>query len=167
MDENKTTNENTAENANTVENNQTVIGISEDDFKKALESLQSSNLGQEKYAKRQYFMSMLSAFCSIAALCIVIYAVSILIPRVDSLLTDVEGTMTNVQKITADLATVDIAGIANNVDSLMATSETSITEAMDKLNGIDFENLNKAIAELESVVRPLSSLFGGARRTPF
>lgn len=143
------------------QNNQsTTLDISREEFKKALENLESSNQGQEKYARRQYYMSMISAICSIAALCIVIYMVGSLMPQVNTLLTDVQSTMTNVQKITTDIAAIDLEGMAGDVDSLVKTTEGSIGDAMIRLNSVDFEGLNRAIADLESIVAPLASLFG-------
>lgn len=137
------------------------IGISREEFLEALARLEKSNEGQEKYAKKQYYMSLISAFASVGGLIIVIYIAASLLPRIDMLLTDINSTMTNVIKITDDLAKVDMQEMANNIDSLVATTEQSIGDAMGKLLAIDFEGLNEAIQDLGAIIAPLSRLFGG------
>lgn len=142
----------------------TGLSISREEFRSALQSLDSSNKGQEKYARLQFVMSLISAFASVAALAIVVYMVSTLMPQVNSLLGDMQVTMTNVEKITTDIAQVDVQGMAGDIDSLVNTSEKSINEAMNQLTSIDFEGLNSAIEDLQNVISPLSRLFGGRRQ---
>ena len=48
--------------------------LNEEDFKAMMERIEASNVGQEKYAKKQYRMSQITALCSILVLIIVIYA---------------------------------------------------------------------------------------------
>ena len=59
-----------------------------------------------------------------------------------------------------DLADADLPKMIRDVDSLAATSESSIQTAVDKLNSIDFDALNSAITDLSNIVRPLGRLFG-------
>lgn len=131
-----------------------------DDLKQFLEKLERSNAGQEKYARRQYRMSQLTAISSIAILCVVLYTASTLIPKINSLFQDIQVSVNNIQTISQELADADLPGMIDNVDSLVSTGETSIQTAVDKLNSIDFDSLNTAIRDLSNVVRPLSRLFG-------
>ena len=39
--------------------------LNEEDFKAMMERIEASNAGQEKYAKKQYRMSQITALCSI------------------------------------------------------------------------------------------------------
>lgn len=55
--------------------------LNEEDFKAMMERIEASNAGQEKYAKKQYRMSQITALCSILVLIIVIYAAVTLIPE--------------------------------------------------------------------------------------
>lgn len=131
-----------------------------DELKQFLEKLESSNAGQEKYARRQYRMSQITAIASLAILCVVLYTAATLIPRINSLFNDVQASVTNIQKISQELADADLPGMIENVDSLVTTSESSIQDAMEKLNSIDFDSLNSAIQDLSNIIRPLGKLFG-------
>lgn len=65
----------------------------------------------------------------------------------------------NLETITSDLAKTDINGMMDNINSLVITSEESMSEAVGKIEAIDIESLNKAIKDLQGVVTPLSKLF--------
>lgn len=49
--------------------------------------------------------------------------------------------------------------MVENVDELTASSQKNIKEAVEKLNSIDFDTLNKAIENLAAVVEPLAKFF--------
>lgn len=141
-------------------NTQAQVVLSAEEFRQIMEKLEKSNAGQEKYARKQYRMSQITALASVLVLCIVLYTSSSLIPKVNQLLDDIQVSVTNIQNISQDLADADLPGMIDNIDSLATTSETSIRMAVNKLNSIDFEALNSAITDLSNVVRPLSRLFG-------
>ena len=134
--------------------------ISENELKEFLEKLERSNAGQEKYARRQYRMSQLTAAASIAVLCIVLYTSATLIPKVNLLLDDIQSSVSNIQSITQELADADLPGMINDVDHLVSTSESTLKITADKLNSIDFNSLNSAIQDLSNIIRPLGRWFG-------
>ena len=51
-----------------------------------------------------------------------------------------------------------------NVDRLVTSNNESLNEAMGNFNNVDFEGLNNAIRDLESVVEPLANLLGTGRQ---
>lgn len=134
--------------------------ISENELKEFLEKLERSNAGQEKYARRQYRMSQLTAAASIAVLCVVLYTSATLIPKVNLLLDDIQSSVSNIQSITQELADADLPGMINDVDHLVSTSESTLKTTADKLNSIDFDSLNSAIQDLSNIIRPLGRWFG-------
>lgn len=138
----------------------TQVTLSAEEFRQMMEKLEKSNAGQEKYAKKQYHMSQITALASILVLCVVLYTSATLIPKVNQLLDDIQVSVTNIQDISQDLADADLPKMIRDVDSLAATSESSIQTAVDKLNSIDFDALNSAITDLSNIVRPLGRLFG-------
>lgn len=71
------------------------------------------------------------------------------------LLEDAKGSL---EKI--DVMVEGIDTMVGRVDDLLIANTDTITEVAEKLNNIDFDTLNKAISELETVVRPLSEFFG-------
>ncbi|MDO5552030.1 MAG: hypothetical protein Q4F76_12720 [Lachnospiraceae bacterium] len=141
-------------------NTQSQVTLSAEEFRQIMEKLEKSNAGQEKYAKKQYRMSQITALASILVLCTVLYTSSSLIPKVNQLLDDIQVSVTNIQDISQDLADADLPKMIQDVDNLVSTSESSIQTAVDKLNSIDFDALNSAITDLSNIVRPLGRLFG-------
>lgn len=145
---------------NTEKNTQAQVTLTAEEFRQVMEKLEKSNAGQEKYARKQYRMSQITALASILVLCIVLYTSSTLIPKVNQLLDDIQVSVSNIHNISQDLAEADLPRMIRKVDSLASTSESSIRTAVDKLNAIDFEALNSAITDLSNIVRPLGRLFG-------
>ena len=74
-----------------------------------------------------------------------------------------ETIMDNMQTVTQALADADLGTMVENVNILAADSQTVVAEAMEKLDTIDIDTLNKAIQDLSDVVEPLakvSKIFG-------
>lgn len=74
-----------------------------------------------------------------------------------------ETIMDNMETVTQALADADLGTMVENVNALAAESQTIVSEAMEKLDTIDIDTLNKAITDLSDVVEPLakvSKLFG-------
>lgn len=144
----------------TEKNTQPQVTLSAEEFRQIMEKLEKSNAGQERYAKKQYRMSQITALASILVLCVVLYTSASLIPKVNQLLDDIQVSVTNIQNISQDLAEADLPKMIQDVDSLVSVSESSIQTAVNKLNSIDFDALNSAITDLSNIVRPLGRLFG-------
>ena len=100
---------------------------------------------------------MLAAAVSCVALCLMVYQ---LLPQINDLLVQMEGVMGDLEQTARTLASLDLEGLAANVDSLTVLAQESLQQTMDKLNTIDFENLNKAIEDLAEVIEPLAKFFG-------
>ena len=64
----------------------------------------------------------------------------------------------NLEEATAQLSVMDFTGMVESVEELVTTAQESLNETMGKLNTIDFDTLNKAIADLAKVVEPMSKL---------
>ena len=82
----------------------------------------------------------------ICTVCILVLTVRVLklMPQVNEILGQAEQAMSQIQtvlgnlKSTSDqLAQVDLAGMVNNVDSLVVTGQQSLEESMGKLNAVD------------------------------
>ena len=65
----------------------------------------------------------------------------------------------NLEIVTEELTTVDFSGMVGGVNTLVATGQVGLEETVAKLNSIDFEALNKAIATLTEVIDPLAKFF--------
>lgn len=134
--------------------------FSNEEFRQLMKKLEAANAGQEKYAKKQYRMSQITAWASIMILVIVLYTCSIIIPRMDTLFGQMESVMYDVESVTSKLAKADWNQMIDDMNHLVQTSEKSVQEALDTINAIDIETLNQAIEDLSNVIAPISKLFG-------
>ena len=83
--------------------------------------------------------------------------------QVQAMTGQAETIMDNMEAVTQTLADADLGTMVENVNILAAESQSVVNEAMEKLDTIDIETLNKAIQDLSDVVEPLakvSKLFG-------
>ena len=51
-----------------------------------------------------------------------------------------------------------LGGMVENVNTLTTDSQSAVTEAIEKLDAIDIDTLNKAIRDLSDVVEPLAKV---------
>lgn len=134
---------------------------------KLLQEIQDDNEKQMKYVRTQLRLTQLSTVVLIAVIVFLLIGVSSYIPKVNALIDDssaimkqASGVLVNLDSVTAELAEADIAGMLEDVDSLVVSSEDSMADALKKIEDIDIDTLNSAIKDLESVVKPLARLFG-------
>lgn len=125
------------------------------DLRDLLERLDESNRQQAKYAKWQCIFSVLSAAC-IVGLFLLVYT---LMPQIQELTVQLETVLANLEVVTEQLAGMDLGSMVANVDELVTTSQAGVEQAMNQLNGIDFNTLNRAINDLADVVEPLARFF--------
>lgn len=137
--------------------------MDEKTFYSLMERIERSNAGQEKYARRQYRMSQITALASILILAVVIYTASILIPKINVTYQNMQLILEDMQVITSELADADLNQMIANVDHLVVSSEQNINDALVKINTIDIEELNRAIQNLSDVIEPLAQVFGRFR----
>lgn len=139
-----------------------------------LQDIRDNERKEMKYAKRQSVISMiLSSICLVIVIMIGI-AVFSLLPKVGALvrnanaiieeasgmMSEAEDVVANLNTVTADLAKLDMNELFDNVNGLVVESENSISEAMERIDKIDFEGLNSAIKDLGAVISPLARFFG-------
>lgn len=115
---------------------------------------------QLAYAKKQYFMSCVTAAISAAMLIIVAVSMLSFNARFNNIYKSLSTVSQNLEEITTELADADLGGMVKEIDSLAKNSQTSLSEAMEKLNAIDIETLNSSIAGLNTAVKSFSGLFG-------
>lgn len=122
----------------------------------------------EKQNRRQLlFTKILCMLCALMLICTLVLTLSIT-GAVQEILTiaqplqqmaDQAGTvMANLDTVAQDLADADLGSMVESVNTLAADSQTVITEAMKKLDTIDIDTLNQAIADLADVVEPLAKV---------
>ena len=104
---------------------------------------------------------------AVAIFAVIVIAFSILVPRVLTALAHAEETLSNADilvgaasesLITANKALESANEAAQAANQLVKDNAEAVTEAMGKINDIDFESLNNAINDLESIVAPLAKV---------
>lgn len=137
--------------------------MKEDEFCALMERIEASNAGQEKYARKQYHMSRITAASSVIILAVVLYTASVFIPKVNVTYQNMELIMEDLQVITSELAEADINQMISDVDELAVRSQENIGSAMEKINAIDIDGLNQAIRNLSDAVEPFAKFFNQFR----
>ena len=147
-----------------------------------------NNEKQEKYRQTMLLLAKcvtvgVCALLGCIALFVFIYAPKLnnVLTRVDAMLEEGETIIANAEKITDDLAAIDLEetmenintlvlqtsyGITSSVDTLNEVSQTvlkidfeGINKAIGEMSEINFDTLNKAISDLSAVIEPLARLF--------
>ena len=148
----------------------------EQQLQEVLQQLERSNRIQARYARLQCWFSLAAALCCAGLLLVVIS----LLPQVNQVVAEIQnvaqqtvlvaqqaqglaqqaGTvLTDLETVSRELAAVDLAGMVSNVDALVVSSQDGVAQALEKINTMDIEALNKAIANLSAVVEPLAKFF--------
>lgn len=136
----------------------------------------------EKYARQQLlFTKILCGIFALVLVCILVLTVAIsgaakqlvaVIAPLEDAVGQVEGVaaqvnnmtgqaeiiMDNMETVTQTLADADLGGMVENVNTLTTDSQSAVTEAIEKLDAIDIDTLNKAIRDLSDVVEPLAKV---------
>ena len=114
-----------------------------------------------KYQKLSFVFSVISACCTAVVMVVVLIAAFKLFPMVDDIYTSAMVSLENLETLTEELKEADLAGTVSDLNGLTKQAAGDLTDAMKKLNSIDVEKLNQAIANLNATVEPLAKLFGG------
>lgn len=118
--------------------------------KELLELLQKIEKANRQQVKLTRFVCI---FALIAALCC-----GCTLGLVYNVLPQIQTVLGNLETATAQLSVVDFSGMIGDVDALVTTAQESLNQTMGKLDTIDIETLNQAIADLAKVVEPMSKL---------
>jgi len=125
-----------------------------------LTRIDESERKQEKYAKRQYLMTMVMALCCVGIFCAVLMAYQSVVPTAQKSLQTIGAVAEDLGQISNQLTEADLASLVGHVDQLAVNSEEGIAKALEQINAIDIEGLNRAIQDLSDVVSPLARLMG-------
>lgn len=118
-----------------------------------LKKMEENSRKQLRFARLQCLFSIIAAGCCAALLIMVV----LMLPVIRDFAGQAEIILSDLETATHALAQLDLAGTVDNVNALLTTSQTGVEEAMSKINSIDFETLNSAIADLAEVIKPLAN----------
>ena len=116
-----------------------------------LERIEKNTRRQARFSALQCGLTLVAAlFC--AGVFLLVYQA---LPHLTEVLDQTRPVLNNLEQATAQIAQMDLVGMAGNVEELV----TSGQEAMQTLTGVDLDTLNQAIADLAAVVEPLRKIF--------
>ena len=121
---------------------------------------------------KQLRYSRIACIASVVMAAILLVTCVLIVPRVISTIhqfnTLMEQANTVIENANTTLGNFDemsseITSAAYAINGLVDDNSEVLSESMNKMNSIDFEGLNKAIADLEAVVEPMANFFGKFR----
>ncbi len=127
-----------------------------------LQKMDASGRKQLLYTRIQ----CIAAVAAVACFAGIYFLIRDFLPQISAIITQIPGVVAqmevvlgNLEVVTTELTTVDFAGMVEGVNALVSTGQAGLEETVAKLNDIDFDALNKAIATLTEVVDPLAKFF--------
>ncbi|MBQ3105592.1 MAG: hypothetical protein IJC59_07030 [Lachnospiraceae bacterium] len=138
----------------------------ENSVRELIDEIKNENEEQMKYLKKQLNTMKLLMVCLAGILVLLVVSAAVVVPRIVETLQTVNTavdtlsttTVEAVDTVTGTIAVVEEVFLALN--GFMDESSTGIATAIEKLNSIDIDSLNKSIKDLGEVVDPLADFFG-------
>lgn len=126
-----------------------------------MKRIEKTTRQQLRTGRLMCLLALVGAVCGIAALALVARMLPQLeevLPRIQGVLTQMQTVLGNLEQTTAQLASIDLQGMVADVDALVATGQVSLEQTMEKLDSIDIDTLNRAIADLSKVIESLAKI---------
>ncbi len=123
-----------------------------------LRQILEADIKEVKYAKR-------AAFFMMGIFLIFLVAAIIIVPKVVSTLSSANtaimaanDTLAQANEALSGINTMtgSITGTSDKMNSMLVDNSEALTDAVDKMNNIDFEGLNQAIQDLQDAVGPFA-----------
>lgn len=108
--------------------------------------------------KKQLFYMRATSVAVIALVLVLIVSVLGVISKASTALDNVNEISKQVEEL--NLSEMNLKEMVDNINDMATESQEAITNATEKLNGVDLETLNEAIQSLNKVVTPLGKFFG-------
>ena len=104
--------------------------------------------------KKQLFFTRLIALLLAVTMAVLLATAAILLPQAQDILKDVNT-------VSRQLAAVDWARMAQEIENLALTSRESVAEVLLQVQKLDLDTLNETIQDFNEILTPLASFFGG------
>ena len=123
----------------------------------------------EESSRRQLWYARImgvAAVVAVACFAGIFFLIKDFLPQISAIITAIPGVvaqmevvLSNLEVVTTELTAVVFAGMVEGVNTLVTSGQIGLQETVSKLNAIDFEALNRAIATLTEVIEPLAKFF--------
>ena len=129
--------------------------MEDNNIRTLIDDIREQNEVERKYLKKQLNMMKALMFAMAGIFLTILIAVAVLVPKLALTLDNANVALEQISYTANQMDDVLIS-----VESLVEDSSEEVTRALENMNSIDFEKLNKSIDDFNSVVSPLSSFFG-------
>lgn len=129
--------------------------MEESNIKTLLDDIREQNEIERTYLKKQLNMMKALMFAMAGIFLMLLIVVAVLVPKVTTTLDNANVALEQISYTAEQMDDVLIS-----VETLLEDSSEGVSQALENMNSIDFEKLNKSIDDFNSVVSPLSSFFG-------
>ena len=128
--------------------------MEENNIKVLINDIREQNEIERTYLKKQLNMMKVLMFAMAGIFLMLLVAVAVLVP-------DVTATLDNANIALEQISSTaqEMDNVLNSVETLVEDSSVGVSQALDNMNSIDFEKLNRSIEDFNNVVSPLSSFF--------
>ena len=128
--------------------------MEENNIKVLINDIREQNEIERTYLKKQLNMMKLLMFAMAGIFLMLLVAVAVLVP-------DVTATLDNANIALEQISSTarEMDNVLNSVETLVEDSSVGVSQALENMNSIDFEKLNRSIEDFNNVVSPLSSFF--------
>ncbi len=129
--------------------------MDENNIKTLIDDIREQNAVERTYLKKQLNMMKVLMLVMAGIFVMLLIAVAVLVPKITVTLDKANVALEQVSYTAEQMDEVLIS-----VEALVEESSEGVTQALDNMNSINFEKLNKSIDDLNNVVSPLSGFFG-------
>ena len=129
--------------------------MEDNNIRTLIDDIREQNEVERKYLKKQLNMMKALMFAMAGIFLTLLIAVAVLVPKLALTLDNANVALEQIS-FTAD----QMDDVLISVEALVEDSSEGVTQALENMNSIDFEKLNKSIDDFNSVVSPLSSFLG-------
>ena len=128
--------------------------MEENNIKALISDIREQNEIERSYLKKQLNMMKVLMFAMAGIFLMLLVAVAVLVPSVTETLDNANVALEQISSTAQEMDNV-----LNSVEVLVEDSSVGVSQALENMNSIDFEKLNRSIEDFNNVVSPLSNFF--------
>ena len=113
----------------------------------------------ELLEKQNKMTKIIAVLMGIICAVVVISAITI-VPRVNRTLREAQQAIEAMNEIADSLDVEELGGLITDTHEFVNTSNEELADAMERVESIDIDTLNRAIQDLEAIVEPIARMMG-------
>lgn len=128
--------------------------MEESNIKILMENIREQNEVERTYLKKQLNMMKALMFAMAGIFFMLLIAVAVLVPQITTTLDNANVALEQISYTARQMDDVLVG-----VEELVENSSVGVSQALENMNSIDFEKLNRSIEDLNNVISPLAGFF--------